>query len=58
MRVRILPSIPTEGLTKDDIPELTSKCHKIMSEAYHQISKDHQDEYANLKPLPVKTKTN
>ncbi len=57
MRVKVLPPIDTEGLSKDDVPELTAKCRNVMIEAYNQIMKDHEDEYINLKPLPNKNKS-
>ncbi|KAI8117763.1 hypothetical protein FF38_08228 [Lucilia cuprina] len=41
-----LPPISTEGLTKDDLPELMEKVHKIMQETFKQTSNEVLQRYA------------
>lgn len=36
----ILPPIPTEGLTKDDVNDLIERTYKVMSEEYAKITKE------------------
>lgn len=37
MEINILPAISTEGLTKDDIPNLIESAHKTMSEYFEKL---------------------
>ncbi|XP_037819037.1 1-acyl-sn-glycerol-3-phosphate acyltransferase alpha [Lucilia sericata] len=41
-----LPPISTEGLTKDDLPELMEKVHKVMQETFKQTSNEVLQRYA------------
>lgn len=45
--ITTLPPISTEGLTKDDMPELMEKVHKVMSEALKQSSNEVLQRYAS-----------
>eukprot|EP00794_Sanderia_malayensis_P016043 gene16043-17665_t len=56
MRARVLPPIETEGMTKDDVPELTERCHSVMAKEYNLIMEQHKEEYSNLKTLHSKNK--
>lgn len=47
MQINILPAIPTENLTKDDIPELIEKTHKIMSEYIEKLRMENGVETKN-----------
>ena len=52
MRVKVLPSIDTTGLTVDDASDLAEKCRALMLLTYHEISEVYKEEYATMKPLP------
>ncbi|XP_046399110.1 1-acyl-sn-glycerol-3-phosphate acyltransferase beta-like [Ischnura elegans] len=38
--VKVLPEIPTTGLTTDDIPAVMESAHKVMSEEYRSLRKE------------------
>ncbi|XP_077298094.1 1-acyl-sn-glycerol-3-phosphate acyltransferase alpha-like [Arctopsyche grandis] len=38
--VTILPQVSTEGVQKENIPELVDKCHSLMQETYTEISRE------------------
>ncbi|XP_050312830.1 1-acyl-sn-glycerol-3-phosphate acyltransferase alpha [Anthonomus grandis grandis] len=40
IRIRILPAIPTEGCTKDDIPKLIEETYNVLSENVDQLSSE------------------
>lgn len=41
IRIKILPAIPTDGYSKDDITVLMDKCHKVLSKEVDALSNDH-----------------
>ena len=38
--IRVLPLVPTEGMTLDDLPQLMDKVHNAMTEAYHSVNQE------------------
>ena len=50
--VKVLPPISTEGLTKDDVTELTLKCQQSMEEVFMKDFAERKDEFVNVAPLP------
>ncbi|KAJ8921855.1 hypothetical protein NQ315_008487 [Exocentrus adspersus] len=53
IRIKILPQIPTEGLTVDDLPKLMDKAYNIMSENVDQITKINEEKSTNNCKLKV-----
>ena len=36
--IKILPAISTEGMTRDDLPDLIERTHRIMQEEYAKLN--------------------
>ncbi|XP_013105597.2 1-acyl-sn-glycerol-3-phosphate acyltransferase alpha [Stomoxys calcitrans] len=53
--ITTLPAISTEGLTKNDLPELMESVHKLMSETFKQTSGEIVQRYASQ---AIKIKSN
>ncbi|XP_055374751.1 1-acyl-sn-glycerol-3-phosphate acyltransferase beta [Condylostylus longicornis] len=50
--ISTLPAVPTDGLTKDDIPKLMEEIHQQMSEEFKNVSREILDRYlANSKDI-------
>ncbi|XP_073828325.1 1-Acylglycerol-3-phosphate O-acyltransferase 1 [Musca autumnalis] len=45
--ITTLPAVSTKGLTKDDLPELMEKVHKLMSDTFKQTSSEIVQRYAS-----------
>ncbi|XP_058978280.1 1-acyl-sn-glycerol-3-phosphate acyltransferase beta isoform X2 [Musca domestica] len=45
--ITALPALSTEGLTKDDLPELMDRVHKLMSDTFKQTSSEIVQRYAS-----------
>ncbi|TMW47913.1 hypothetical protein DOY81_007019, partial [Sarcophaga bullata] len=55
--VTTLPAIPTKGLSKDDLPELMEKVHKLMQETFKQTSNEIMQRYASTTMMKTKKST-
>ena len=55
--VTTLPAIPTKGLSKDDLPELMEKVHKLMQETFKQTSNEILQRYASTTMTKTKKST-
>ncbi|XP_066259313.1 1-acyl-sn-glycerol-3-phosphate acyltransferase alpha [Euwallacea similis] len=47
IRIKILPSIPTEGCTKEDLPKLMDKTYEVLSKNVNYLSGDEKNETSN-----------